>query len=71
MPLGPEERHKAREIMRTRRISYREALSIMSQAAAVKRAQRNVRRAIASENSKPISERRLKPPPSNLWYNRD
>ncbi len=71
MPLGPEERHKAREIMRTRRISYREALSIMSQAAAVKRAQRTVRRAIASENSKPISERRLKPPPSNLWYNRD
>jgi hypothetical protein len=71
VPLGPEERHKAREIMRTRRISYREALSIMSQAAAVKRAQRTVRRAIASENSKPISERRLKPPPSNLWYNRD
>jgi hypothetical protein len=43
----------------------------MSQAAAVKRAQRNVRRAIASENSRPISERRLTPPPSNLWYNRD
>lgn len=71
MSLGPEERHKAREIMRTRRISYREALSIMSRAAAVKRAQRNVRRAIASENSRPISERRLTPPPSNLWYNRD
>ena len=71
MPLGPEERHKAREIMRDRRVSYKEALSIMSQAAAVKRAQRNVRRATASESSKPLSERRLKPPPGNLWYNRD
>ncbi len=71
MPLGPEERLKAKEIMRTRHVSYKEALSIMSHAAAVKRAQRNVRSAIARESAKPLSERRLNPPPSNLWYNRD
>jgi hypothetical protein len=69
--LGPEERRKAKEIMRTRGISYKEALAIMRMAAVVKRAQRNVQRALASESSKPIYERRLKPPPKNLWYNRD
>ncbi len=71
MTLGPEERHKARQIMKAQRVSYQEALSIMSRAAAVKRAQRVVRRALAKERKKPISERRLEPPPNNLWYNRD
>ena len=71
MALGPEERRKAKEIMRARGVSYQEALAVMRMAAAVKRAQRNVQRALESESSKPISERRLKPPPKNLWYNRD
>lgn len=71
MALGPEERRKANEIMRARGVSYQEALAVMRMAAAVKRAQRNVQRALESESSKPISERRLKPPPKNLWYNRD
>jgi hypothetical protein len=57
--------------MKAQRISYNEALSIMSRSAAVKRAQRIVRRALAKERKKPISERRLEPPPNNLWYNRD
>jgi hypothetical protein len=52
-------------------VSYKEALSIMSRSAAVKRAQRKVRSALAKEHTKPISERRLDPPPSNVWYNRD
>ena len=71
MALGPEERRKAKEIMRARGVSYQEALAVMRIAAAVKRAQRNVQRTLASESSKPIYERRLKPPPKNLWYNRD
>ena len=71
MTLGPEERHKARQIMKAQRVSYQEALSIMSRAAAVKRAQRVVRSALAKERKKPISERRLEPPPNNVWYNRD
>lgn len=71
MALGPEERRKAKEIMRARGVSYQEALAVMRMAAAVKRAQRNVQRALENESSKPISERRLKPPPKNLWYNRD
>jgi hypothetical protein len=52
-------------------VSYKEALSIMSRSAAVKRAQRKVRSALAKEHTKPIAERRLDPPPSNAWYNRD
>ena len=71
MTLGPEERHKARQIMKAQRVSYQEALSIMSRSAAVKRALRIVRRTLAKERKKPISERRLEPPPNNLWYNRD
>jgi hypothetical protein len=69
--LGPEERHKARQIMKAQRVSYKEALAIMSRSAAVKRAQRVVRGALAKELKKPLSERRLEPPPSNVWYNRD
>jgi len=69
--LGPEERHKARQIMKAQRITYKEALSIMSRSAAVKRAQHIVRRALAQERTKPLSERRLEPPPDNVWYNRD
>ena len=71
MTLGPEERYKARQIMKAQRVSYQEALSIMSRAAAVKRAQRLVQRALAKERKKPLSERRLEPPPSNVWYNLD
>ncbi len=71
MTLGPEERHKARQIMKAQRVTYKEALSIMSRSAAVKRAQRIVRRALDQERTKPISERRLEPPPNNVWYNRD
>ena len=67
MPLGPEERRKAKSIMRTMGVSYREALSIMSRAAVIKRAQKRAK----SDLSKSIEKRRLKPPPSNLWYNRD
>jgi len=69
--LGPAERLKAKSIMRSMGVSYKEALSIMSRSAAVKRAQRSVRRSLARERLKPISERRLQPPPDNLWYNRD
>ena len=71
MTLGPAERLKAKSIMRTMGVSYKEALSIMSRSAAVKRAQRKVRSALAKEHTKPIAERRLDPPPSNAWYNRD
>lgn len=71
MALGPEERLKAKSIMRSMGVSYKEALAIMGRAAAVKRAQRSVRRSLARERLKPISERRLQPPPDNLWYNRD
>ena len=71
MTLGPAERLKAKSIMRTMGVSYKEALSIMSRSAAVKREQRKVRSALAKEHTKPISERRLDPPPSDAWYNRD
>lgn len=71
MSLGPTERLKAKAIMRSRGVSYAGALAVMRHAAAVKRAQLSVRRAIAGESEKPLSERRLQPPPDNLWYNRD
>ena len=71
MSLGPAERLKAKSIMRSMGVSYKEAFSIMSRSAAVKRAQRKVRSSLAKEQTKPISERRLDPPPSDAWYNRD
>ena len=71
MALGPDERRKARAIMLSRGVTYREALAIMSKAAAAKRSVARRRRLAAVERRKSLSERRLEPPPANLWYNRD